>query len=148
MITVSSEYALRAVIYLAQHADEWPIPAIRIAADTDIPRKYLSKVLADLVRADVLGASPGRSGGFRFARPPSEILLHEVFAPFEPVLGTRRPCPFGNELCSDDDPCAGHDRWVRVRETYTQFLHETSVLDVTSSDEHCTARPSQKRKKR
>ena len=63
-------------------------------------------------------------------RSPQEIRLFEVLAPFEPVLTNRRPCPFGNVVCGDDDPCAGHDRWKLVREAYQRFLSETTVLDV------------------
>lgn len=131
MLTLTSEYALRAMIYLAGSTGRWPVPSRRIAEQASVPRKYLSSILADLVRAGILEASPGKSGGFRMKRSAREVLLSEVLAPFEPVLTNRRPCPFGSEVCNDDDPCAGHDRWVLVRETYARFLNETSVYDVT-----------------
>ena len=108
MMTLTSEYALRAMIYLAQHDDAWPLSGNRIAAETGASRKYLSKILADLVRARVLVASRGKSGGFRLARSPEQIRVADVLAPFEPVLGNRRPCPFGNPVCNDDEPCPGH----------------------------------------
>lgn len=130
MMTLTSEYALRAMIYLAQHADAWPVSGTSIASETGISRKYLSKILADLVRAGVLEASPGKGGGFRLSRSPKQIHLYEVFAPFEPVLSNRRPCPFGNEVCNDEQPCLGHERWKHVRDTYAAFLHGTSVHDV------------------
>ncbi len=131
MLSLTGEYALRAMVYLTTHAEDWPIPGKRIAEGAGIPRKYLSAILGDLVRAGILASSPGPGGGFRMARSPKDIRLFEVLAPFEPVLGNRRPCPFGNEECSDDDPCAGHDRWQRVNETYSRFLQETSVYDVS-----------------
>lgn len=130
MMTLTSEYALRAMIYLAQNEHAWPLSGARIAAETGISRKYLSKILADLVRAGVLEASPGKGGGFRPSRSLKEIHLYQLIAPFEPVLGNRRPCPFGNEVCNDEQPCLGHERWMRVREVYSQFLDETSVHDV------------------
>ncbi len=131
MLSLTGEYALRAMVYLTTHAEDRPIPGRRVAEGAGIPRKYLSTILRDLVRGGILTSSPGRGGGFRMARSPKDIRLFEVLAPFEPVLGDRRPCPFGNEECSDDDPCAGHDRWQRVKETYSQFLQETSVFDVS-----------------
>ena len=130
MLTLTSEYALRAMVFLARHVEEWPVPGQRIAEEAEIPRKYLSKVLADLVRAGVLEGSRGKSGGFRMTRSPRDIHLFEVLAPFEPVLTNRRPCPFGNMVCSDREPCAGHERWKLVRESYDQFLNATSVQDV------------------
>ena len=130
MLTLTSEYALRAMVYLAQHVEEWPIPGRRIAHETRIPRKYLSRILGDLVRARILDSSPGTGGGFRIARPPKEIGLFEVLAPFEPIFANRASCPFGNEVCSDDDPCAAHDRWTSIKESYSRFLQETSVYDI------------------
>jgi Rrf2 family protein len=130
MISLTGEYALRAMIFLTKHADAWPISGSRIAEEAEIPRKYLSAILADLVRAGLLEGMRGKGGGFRMARPPKEVRLVEVLAPFEPILANRRPCPFGNVTCHDQDPCAGHERWKRVREAYQQFLQDTSVYDV------------------
>ncbi len=127
MLSLTSEYALRAMVYLTQRKDEWPIPGRQIAADTGIPRKYLLSILSTLVRAKILDSSPGRGGGFSLARSPREVMLFEVLAPLEQSLGTRRSCPFGNGPCNEDDPCPAHDRWRRVREEYSRFLEETSV---------------------
>lgn len=131
MLSRTSEYALRAMVCLAQHVDEWPVPGPRIAQETGIPRKYLSNILGHLVRAGVLVGAPGVGGGFRMVRPPQEVLLHEVLMPFEPALGQTRPCPFGNEICGETNPCAGHESWKRVREVYGQFLRTTSIHDVS-----------------
>jgi len=130
MLTLTSEYALRAMICLARQPEGQPVSGQCVAEQAAIPRKYLSKILGDLVRAGVLEGSRGRNGGFKLSRAPQTIRLHEVLAPFEPVLANRRPCPFGNMACSDQDPCAGHDRWKTVREAYQRFLSETTIHDV------------------
>ena len=148
MMTLTSEYALRAMIYLAQHNDAWPLSGTRIAAETGVSRKYLSKILADLVRARVLVASRGKSGGFRLARSPEQIRVAEVLGPFEPVLGNRRPCPFGNPVCNDDDPCAGHFRWMTVRTAYYEFVNETSVRDLAITQRDVSRSGPGKRKQR
>lgn len=148
MISRTSEYALQAMIHLARHVDDWPIPGRRIAEETGIPRNYLAAILGDLVRAGVLESSPGMGGGFRLARPAKEIRLSEVFASFEPILASRRPCPFGKEVCSDDDPCAGHDEWKRVRETYGRFLEKNSIYDVAFMRKKRRAATSPRRTKR
>jgi Rrf2 family protein len=130
LLSLTGEYALRAVVYLARHIDDGPIPGRQIAADLEVPRKYLSSILGDLVRTGLLEASPGRTGGFRLVRPPRSVRLLDVVAPFEQVKTARRPCPFGNATCSDVDPCAGHDRWSSVKKEYGRFLEETTVFDV------------------
>ncbi len=148
MISRTSEYALQAMIHLARQVDEWPIAGRRIAEETDIPRKYLAAILRDLVRVQVLESSPGAGGGFRLARSAKKIRLSEIFAPFEPILANRRPCPFGQEVCSDDDPCAGHDQWKHVRETYGRFLEKNSVYDVAFTNRKRRSAKAPKRTKR
>lgn len=148
MLTRSSEYALQAMIYLAQQSDEQRVPGSQIAEHTQVPKKYLSKILGDLVRAGILDSAPGKKGGFRIPRSPKEIFLFEVLAPFEPVLAHRRPCPFGNRACSDDDPCAGHERWSEVRETYSRFLQGTSIYDISVRRDQRRRRQSKKRIRR
>ena len=128
MLSRTSQYALRALIYLTQHEDEWPIPGTRIAREAGVPAKYLSKVLGDLVRSRVLDASPGRTGGFRLRRAPERTFLIEVLTPFEHF--DRRECPFGNHTCSDARPCTAHHDWKKVVIAQKSFLSNTSLRDV------------------
>ena len=130
MLSRTSEYVLRAMAFIVQQMDEWPLAGPLIAEQTGIPRKYLSNILSSLVRAGILESAPGMGGGFRMKRSPKVVFLREVLEPFEPALGPTRPCPFGQELCNDTDPCAGHKGWKRVREAYADFLQHTSVYDI------------------
>jgi len=147
MLSLTNEYALRAAVYLAQHGTDGPVPGRHIAKELGIPPNYLSSILRSLVRVGVLQASPGKSGGFRMARSAKEIRLCEVLAPFEPVLGVHQGCPFGNAVCSDSDPCSGHDRWKRVKREFERFLMDTTVYDV-SIQKQDRGSGSQRRRKR
>lgn len=133
MLSLTCEYALRAMIYLAIHESEWPIPGKLIAQQAGIPPKYLSKVLGDLARGGLLTATRGKSGGFQLAQSAEEISLQEVLMPFE--RNDPRRCPFGNDRCSDDDPCMAHEGWKQVQETYRQFLQRTSLYDVAAKED-------------
>lgn len=131
MFSLTSEYALKALVYLAQRTEDGPVPGRVIADELGIPRKYLSAILRELVTSGVLDASPGRTGGFRLARDSRAIHLSEIMTPFERVIGARPGCPFGNDLCDDSSPCAGHERWSGLRERVTAYLNETSLYDVS-----------------
>lgn len=135
MISLTGEYALRAMIYLARHRDEWPISGSRIAEQANIPRKYLSAILADLVRAGLLEGTRGKSGGFRITRPPKRIRLINIVRLFEPVSSNRRTCPFGNVVCSDRDPCGAHEQWKGVKAALECFLEQTTLHDVAAKRE-------------
>jgi Rrf2 family protein len=133
MLSRTSHYALRALVYLARHEEEWPIPGARMAQAADIPRKYLSKVLGDLVRSGVLESTPGRTGGFRLCHPPDRTMLIDVLAPFEHF--ERRDCPFGNQICSDSNPCGTHYEWKKVLTARQDFLRNTSLRDIAIETE-------------
>ena len=132
MLSLTSEYALRAMVYLAEHEADWPVPAGTIARKTKIPAKYLSKILRDLVRNDVLTSAPGKTGGFRFRRTARRTVLYDVLSPFE-QFGVSR-CPFGNRKCGDEDPCMAHSRWKKVVEAQQRFLSRTTVSDGAAVD--------------
>jgi len=134
MISLTGEYALRAMIFLERHRDEWPISSPHIAEAAGIPPKYLSSILADLVRAGLLEGMRGKSGGFRITRPAKRIRLAEVIRSFEPVQVQRRPCPFGNVICNDAQPCGAHERWKGVKEALDRFLGETTLEDVAKKN--------------
>ena len=130
MISLTSEYALRAMVFLTRHRKEWPISGPRIAEEAGIPPKYLSAVLADLVRVGLLEGTRGKSGGFRITRPAKRIRLADIVRSFEPVSSHRRSCPFGNVACSDTDPCGAHERWKGVKTALDRFMAETTLQDV------------------
>lgn len=132
ILTLTGEYALRAMVYLTQNAHLCPIPGREVAKQAGIPARYLSKILGDLVRTGVLESSPGRSGGFRLRRSAENTTLHDVVRPFVQVDASR--CPFGNDRCDDTDPCLAHTQWKHVIETERRFLLETSVHDVAVQD--------------
>lgn len=71
------DYAIRAVRDIAEHHSARR-KAREIAASMSIPHRSLSRILAELVRADVLRATAGREGGCELARPPERMALLEV----------------------------------------------------------------------
>ena len=133
MLSLTSQHALRAIVYLAQESDDQLVAGNRIAAKTGVPSKYLSKILGDLTRANVLHSVRGKLGGFRFARPTSRISLFEVIAPFE--RPEQRRCPFQNKKCRDSNPCVAHESWKKVRDAEERFLKTTTVREVALGKE-------------
>ena len=146
MFSRSGQYALRAMVYLTQHGQDGPVTAARIAREVDIPRQYLSTLLSTLVRAGLLVSAPGARGGFRLARPPRRIRLVEIVEPFEALSRRDDICPFGNIQCGDDNPCAGHTRWKKVKEAYFRFLRETSIHEVAFPSDKPSPRKAPRRK--
>lgn len=102
MISQTAEYALRAIVFLADQEDV-PLTTARIAEGTQVPAGYLSKVMNSLSRARVVNAQRGPNGGFVLARPSNVLTVLEVVNAVDPIQ--RFPeCPLklphhGKNLC-------------------------------------------------
>jgi Rrf2 family protein len=132
-ISGTSQYAIRAVVYVATHGADAPVTVGPIADALDVPRNYLSKTLYELARAGVLHSARGRGGGFRLAIPPSRLTLDRVTGPFEDVA--TRQCLLGKATCGDKHPCAAHAHWVRMSDALQTFFRRTTIADLIAGAE-------------
>lgn len=97
MISQTAEYALRAMVHLAGNGSaqpETPHTLPQIAASTQVPQGYLSKVLQMLSRAGLIRSQRGLGGGFSLLRPPAEISVYEIVQSVDP-LQRIHSCPLG-----------------------------------------------------
>jgi Rrf2 family protein len=77
-LTRASSYATHALVFMAQQKHQNPVPSHLIAQERGIPERFLLKVLKPLVAARVLVSIKGPNGGYRLARPSTEVNLLEV----------------------------------------------------------------------
>ena len=146
MLSSTSEYALRALIYLVQHEEDWPVTSDEIGQHTGISGKYLSKILSDLTRSGLLDSTRGKHGGYWLARDASEVTLYDTIVQFERFDDRR--CPFGNGRCGKDDPCLAHDRWKKVVDAQQAFLLRTSIADVAVKKRATKKKIARRKKKK
>jgi Rrf2 family protein len=130
MLSTTSQYALRALAFMAAQEEDEAVLGRRIAQETGIPANYLSKILLDLNSAGVVSAARGMGGGYRLTGKPSAITLDRVVSVFDAdvvnpccLLGYKRPC-------SDDNACTAHDVWKSTREKLVGFLRSTTLADI------------------
>lgn len=93
MLSKTAEYALRTVACLGSDPDQsWS--ADELAAPTKVPRRYLHKVLQDLVRAELVRSRSGPGGGYTLARSADQITILDVVNAVAPLERIRH-CPLG-----------------------------------------------------
>jgi Rrf2 family protein len=101
MLPKTAEYALRAVVWLGRAPLE-PESAERLSEATQVPRRYLHKVLQDLVRSGLVRSQSGPGGGYALAREAEAITILDVVNAVAPLERIRR-CPLGisahRQLC-------------------------------------------------
>ncbi|MCI0461102.1 MAG: Rrf2 family transcriptional regulator [Gemmataceae bacterium] len=136
MISQTVEYALRAVVYLADQGDS-PCTTGQIAEATKVPPAYLSKVLQNLGRAQLVHAQRGLHGGFTLSKPPAELTIWDVVQAVEP-LQRIRTCPL--ELAAHRlRLCPLHKRLDDALALIERAFRDTTVAEILA--EPSTSKP-------
>ena len=131
-LTRRSDYALRAMLVLTRQPEE-TLSSTEIAALTHIPVRFVTQVMAHLVRAGLVRAVIGRSGGYRLLMPSGKV---SVLAIVEAVEGdTRRQhCAIRGGQCLRGAPCEVHAVFADAQEAFVSRLAATSLATVISVD--------------
>jgi Rrf2 family transcriptional regulator, nitric oxide-sensitive transcriptional repressor len=95
MISQTAEYALRAIVFLADHPAEAQT-AEAIAKDTKVPVGYLAKIMQGLARSGLVTSQRGLYGGFTINRPIKELTIYDVIQAVDPIRRITE-CPLGLE---------------------------------------------------
>jgi Rrf2 family transcriptional regulator, iron-sulfur cluster assembly transcription factor len=126
VLNQSADYALRAVLFVAQGDGTRSCTAAMIAEALAVPRNYLGKVLHTLTGVGVLTSVRGPQGGFRLAVAAGELTLASVVEPFQ-RLPERRSCLLGSTPCDPAMPCTSHQQWQQVSDQVTTFFRTTTI---------------------
>jgi Rrf2 family protein len=129
MLSKTGLHAVRAMVALARLPQGAYGGAASIAQDIGAPQNYLGKLLRNLAEQGLLESQKGLGGGFRLARNARDITLFDVVEPIE-HLSRWSGCILGMPACSDSAPCALHERWKAVRNSYIQMLQRTSLAEL------------------
>jgi Rrf2 family transcriptional regulator, nitric oxide-sensitive transcriptional repressor len=95
MFSQTVEYALRAVVYLANDPQAGRTTE-QIAGVTLVPQAYLSKVMQQLAAAGLVRAQRGIGGGFTLLKDPEKLTILEIVNAVDPIKRIRT-CPLGLE---------------------------------------------------
>jgi Rrf2 family protein len=107
------------------------VKAEALAASQDIPVNFLENILGDLRRAGVVATLRGAEGGYRLARPASEITLADVIRPLDgPLAAVRGVRPEAVEYAAPTEHL--QDVWVAVRASLRSVLEAVTVQDVAT----------------
>jgi Rrf2 family protein len=140
MISTTSQYALRALIYMAGLPAGTTVLSRDLAGATQVPSNYLSKVLLALRNAGFLQSTRGAGGGYRLNKPADHIYLIDVVELFEGSKA-KPTCLLNNRLCSDETPCNAHRVWRELSMVYNGFLVTTTLAAVAGTTKSGPASP-------
>lgn len=130
MISQTAEYALRAIVYLADQ-DGKPRTTAQIAEVTQVPAGYLAKVMQSLSRTRLVNSQRGLNGGFTLTKDPTELCVAEIINAVDPIRRFHE-CPL-DVPTHEDDLCPLHQLLEDAASMLDKLFSETTVaklLDV------------------
>ena len=105
-ISTRGDYASRALLSLALHADGGPTSVRDIAERTALPQPYLEQILLALKGAGLVRSKRGVGGGYVLARPAEEILLSEIVSAVDgPITLGDFGQPHQDGACDHEGQC-------------------------------------------
>jgi Rrf2 family iron-sulfur cluster assembly transcriptional regulator len=131
MITKTSIDTIKALAELAKLPEGKAEGVSYIAQRIKAPQNYLGKTLQRLVKEGIVKSQKGLNGGFRLAKAAKDIRLYEIVSTLED-FSRWEGCFMGNGQCGGgkNGMCVMHNRWKIVRESYIDFLKNTSIADI------------------
>jgi len=153
LFSTKAEYGVRLMVELGRRLGEdgggegAPVALSSVAEEETLPLSYLEHLVAKLREAGLVTSIRGAHGGYRLARPASEIEMLEVvqalegpIAPMECFHDVRE----GRVLCSHEADgeraCATRLLWTRVHGGITRALTGTTLAELVEFADQNAAR--------
>lgn len=132
MLSRTSKYAIRALIYLELYSNEEKKAGIReISEALDIPRPFLGKILQLLAKHHFLNSVKGPNGGFYLKRPAIDIALMEIIELIDGKDSFEK-CVIRNADCNHDNPCSMHDKMAPLWGEMKRVFATETIADLVS----------------
>ncbi|HUQ66813.1 MAG TPA: Rrf2 family transcriptional regulator [Flavitalea sp.] len=135
MLSKKAQYALQALMYMAERKDNQPTLIAEIAKKRKIPLKFLENILLELKNAGVLDSKKGKGGGYYFKIAPRTISLARIIRLIDgPIALLSCVSLYFYERCKncDEKHCGLHDSMLEVRDAMLTILEKKTVADIAS----------------
>jgi len=139
MFSKTCEYAIRAVIFIAQQTKQGSRIGIKeIAKGIDSPEYFIAKILQDLSRKGYVQSAKGPTGGFFLNDENLNQSLSEIVREMD---GDKifTGCALGLKECSEMHPCPIHNEFKNIRIKLKNMLENSRIVDFLDPlDAHLT----------
>lgn len=133
MLSKKTQYALKALEYLANHGQQQPVLISEIADKKGIPLKFLENILLELKKEGILESKKGKGGGYLLKNPPAQTSLANVIRVVDgPIamlpcvsLYYYEPC----QACSQET-CRSHVVFAEARDAILSVLENKTLADL------------------
>lgn len=131
MMSKKCKYALKALIVLAKHYQKGNLLTADIAAQENIPKKFLEQILLVLKRAGYVGSQAGYGGGYYLQKEATSISVADIHRLFDGAIALV-PCVAVDYYekcadCNDEATCTMKREFMKIKEQTRQVMKMTSI---------------------
>jgi len=131
-LTRQADYAVRAVLHLAQIKNGDRTSTSAVAKDQRIPPSFLAKIVSQLSITGLVHTSRGARGGITLARDPKEITLLEVVEAIDGPIQLNE-CVGDNGVCTFDNDCPIRSVWCETQDELVARLRKTDFAQLLTT---------------
>jgi Rrf2 family protein len=144
MISKKMKYALKALIYIANHQEAGVVKAQDIAEKGGIlfdeehhrPKKFLEQILLELKKGGILNSRQGNVGGYYFLKSPDQTTLADVYRLIDGPIALV-PCASKNYYepcldCPNEAECSIRHALIEVRDETLKILEKRNIADLAA----------------
>ena len=125
-LTMSGEYALRAMLYICSEPNGTTFKISDVAKKNDIPDNFLRKLVQQLKRAGLLKSTQGNGGGISLNVEAEKITPLDIIEIVEGKIGLNK-CLIHNDFCNRDNYCSIHIIWDEAQTQLRDKLKSKSI---------------------
>ncbi len=133
MLSKKSQYAFKALTYLAARYNEGPVLISEMSRKKKIPLKFLENILLELKKAGILDSKKGKGGGYFLKKAPDKIIVANIIRLVNGPIAML-PCVslYFYERCKncDENSCGLHNMMVEVRDASLKILENRTLQDL------------------
>ncbi|MBE2229925.1 MAG: Rrf2 family transcriptional regulator [Chitinophagaceae bacterium] len=130
MFSKSTEYALRATVFIAKGSTrEKKLRLEEITAAIDSPPSFTAKILQKLTREKIISSVPGPNGGFYLSDKAKQLPVLAVLKAMQEEE-TLNKCILGLKQCSEESPCPMHEQYKSVKQKLKSLFETKTILEL------------------
>ena len=130
MLSNSSKYAVKALVYLVNHSSEKNKVLVKhLAKATEVPQPYLSKILQQLTAKNYLSSIKGRNGGYFITEAQGENSVLDIIVEIE-GKDQLQLCILNFEQCNSQNPCPIHHLVASQKDALRKSFKTIKLKDL------------------
>ena len=123
------DYGLRAAIYLSTQDPDRSCSLAEIAKQQGIPRKFLEKIIQDLIHSGLVKSKRGPDGGYTLTRSPDEISFQDIIEALEGPIAVN-VCMDQRLSCDHLPRCTMLGVWSEIQRKVVDVFARTTLADL------------------